>query len=448
MRLSKNQFISVAALMLFVLTLPLTGVCADNDGVADSDILIRTAIKPPANIVVGQRVILQVDVLAADGWAQIKDVRDFSVDGVQAVRYGSQGTRLNETIQGRAFSGQRYELSLFPWQAGTISVPSIPVAVEVSRWGDNGGKTSQRLQTPQAAFAVNTPPGAEGIQGLISTPDLKAVQRWVPEQQNFKVGEAIKRTIEFSGRDISGMAFTPLRFDATEMVSVYAAQPRVDDRFERGTLSGTRVETVTYVFTMEGTVELPEIVVPWWDIDQNELKQAVLPALTLEITPSPMATTAESDRAASKNSRTLSRWMAAALAVLALIVILTIRFRDRFRHAWGQWQQTRLEDEHCYFRQFVKVARSNDPNATYNRLMRWLDRIHNGPEAARLDEFLRHYGDEASLIETDRLQQALDKANSGWAGKPLVASMRLARRRWRQIESTTPADLSLPPLNP
>ena len=266
MRLSKNQFIAIAALMIFVLTLPLTGICADNDGVADSDILIRTAIKPPANIVVGQRVILQVDVLAADGWAQLKNVRDFSVDGAQVVRYASQGTRLNETIQGRAFSGQRYDLSLFPWHDGTINVPSIPVEVEVSRWGSTDGKGSQRLQTPQVAFEVNTPPGAEGIQGLISTPELRALQQWVPEQQKFKVGEAIKRTIELSGRDISGMAFTPLRFDATEMVSVYAAQPRVDDRFERGTLSGTRVETVTYVFTMEGTVELPEIVVPWWDI--------------------------------------------------------------------------------------------------------------------------------------------------------------------------------------
>ena len=448
MRLSKNQFISLAALMLFVLTLPLTGVCADNDGVADSDILIRTAIKPPANIVVGQRVILQVGVLAADGWAQIKNVRDFSVEGAQVVRYGSQGARLNETIQGRAFSGQRYDLSLFPWRTGTIKVPSIAVEVEVSRWGSDGGKASQRLETPQATFEVNTPPGAEGIQGLISTPDLKAAQRWAPEQQDFKVGDAIKRTIELSGRDLSGMAFTPLQFESTDMVSVYAAEPRVDDRFDRGNLSGTRVETVTYVFTREGAVELPEIVVPWWDTDQNKLKQAVLPALKLEIAPSPTAATGATNGVALEGPRTLPRWMASVLAILALLLILAILFRDRLYGTWRQWQQAHVEDERHDFRQFAKAARSNDPNTTYNRLMRWLDRIHEGPGAARLDDFLRHYGDKAALKEADRLQQALGKTGTGWSGNPLIATMRVARRRWHQAKNIKQADLSLPPLNP
>jgi hypothetical protein len=434
--------------MLFALALPLTGICADDAADTDANILIRTAVKPPTKIVIGQRVILQVDVLAADGWAQIKDVRDFSVAGAQVVRYASQGTRLNETIHGRAFSGQRYELSLFPWQAGTISLPSIPVVVEVSRWGSDAGKTTQRLKTPQAAFEVNTPPGAEGIKGLISTPSLEAVQHWVPEQKKFKLGEAIKRTIELSGRDISGMAFTPLDFESTDMVSIYAAEPRVDDRFDRGTLRGTRVESVTYVFTREGAVELPEIVVPWWDIDQNELKQAVLPALTLEIASSPMATAVETDGAATESSRALSRLMVAALTALVLLLILVIIFHDRLQGAWTQWQQTRREDEHYYFRQFARAARSDEPDAVYNHLMRWLDRIHDGPGAARLDEFLSHYGDEAALNEMNRLQQALYKANSGWSGKPLVAAMRLARRRWRQTKSPKQVDLALPPLNP
>ncbi len=125
-------FSLIGILFLFLLISTGAGLCADDAPDTSSGILIRTEVRPKENIVVGQQVILQVDVLAPDGWAQIKGVRDFSVEGTQVVRYETQGTRLNETIQGQAFTGQRYELSLFPRRDGIVTVPSIPVEVEVS----------------------------------------------------------------------------------------------------------------------------------------------------------------------------------------------------------------------------------------------------------------------------------------------------------------------------
>ena len=442
-------FYSIATIFFFAIALPGAELCADDATDTTSSILIRTEAKPKDNIVVGQRVILQVDVLAPDGWAQIKGVRDFSVEGTQVVRYESQGTRLSETIQGRAFTGQRYELSLFPRRDGIVTVPSIPVEVEVSRWGSKDGKQSKWVQTPEVTFQVRVPPGAEGVQGLISTPGLTATQKWEPEQQKFKVGETIKRTIELSGRDISGMAFTPLHFKSIEMVSVYPAEPRVDDRFDRGTLSGKRVETVTYVFAGEGTVELAEIVIPWWDIDMKKLQQAVLPALKLEIDPSPMATRGETgSETAQGQTKFLPRWLVIALIALAALLVLAAFYHRRILSWWTQWQQARREQEDFYLKQFAKMARSNDPKAAFNSLMHWLDRIHPGPGAARLDEFLQRYGDKKSLVEADRLEQALSKGSTGWSGKPLVEAMNTARQNWRKTQQTGEAVMSLPPLNP
>ena len=442
-------FYSITTFLFFALVLPVAGLCEDKAGDTSSGILIRTEVMPKKNIVVGQRVILQVDVLAPDGWAQIKDVRDFSVEGTQVVRYESQGTRLNETIQGRAFTGQRYELSLFPRRDGPVTVSSIPVEVEVSRWGSKDGKQSERVQTPEVTFQVKVPPGAEGVQGLISTPGLTVTQKWEPEQQKFMVGEAIKRTIELSGRDISGMAFTPFHFKSTEMVSVYPAEPKVDDRFDRGTLSGKRVETVTYIFAKEGKAELPEIVIPWWDIEQKKLQRTALPALKLEIAPSPMAASGKTGgETAQEQTRSLPRWLGIVLLVLAVLLVIAAFYRRRIHSWWTQQQQARREREDFYFKQFARTARSNDPKAAFNSLMRWLDRIHTGPGAARLDEFLQRYGDKQSLAEVDRLEQALSKGSPGWSGKPLVEVMSAARQNWRKTQQTREAVMSLPPLNP
>jgi hypothetical protein len=442
-------FSLIVILFLFLIIATAAGLCTENSSDTAADILIRAAVTPKENIVVGQRVILQVDVLAPDGWAQVKRVRDFSVEGAQVVRYESQGTRLNETIQGRAFSGQRYELSLFPLRDSTVTVPSILVEVEVSRWGSKSGKHSDRVRTPEVTFQARVPPGAEGVKGLISTPGLKATQKWEPQQQKFMVGEAIKRTIELSGRDISGMAFSPLHFEPTEMVSVYPAEPSVDDSFDRGTLTGKRIETVTYVFVKEGSVELPEIVTSWWDIDKKKLQQAVLPALELEISPSPAAVKGEIGSGTTQGSvRFLPRWLSITLIALAALLVLTAFFHKRILSWWKQWQKARCEREDFYFRQFTKTKRSNDPKAAFNSLMRWLDNIHTGRGAARLDEFLQRYGDEKSLAEADRLEQALNKGHAGWTGRPLVETIRAARRRWRKARRTGRGAINLPPLNP
>lgn len=98
---------------------------------ADTEpIIVRSAIENAnADVWVGQRVVLQVDVLARDGWAQIKSARDFEVPGAYVVRLQTQGTRLNETIAGVEYAGQRYELSLFAQKGGKITVPTIPIDV-------------------------------------------------------------------------------------------------------------------------------------------------------------------------------------------------------------------------------------------------------------------------------------------------------------------------------
>jgi len=187
-------------LFFFGLWIPAPAHAADTE-----PIVVRSAIENAnADVWVGQRVVLQVDVLARDGWAQIKSVRDFEVPGAYVVRLQAQGTRLNETIAGVEYAGQRYELSLFAQKGGKITVPAIPIDVEISRWGDQAGTESHQLKTPAFAFDVKIPPGADNLQGIISTTELKARQEWAPQSREFRVGDAFKRTIVLSAADISG----------------------------------------------------------------------------------------------------------------------------------------------------------------------------------------------------------------------------------------------------
>lgn len=415
-------------------------------------IILRTSVEPDEEIWVGQRVILQVDVLVQDGWAKIKRARDFEVPGAFVVRLQTQGNRLEETIEGRTYSGQRYELSLFPQRGGTISVPSVPVEVEVKRWGTPAGDIVEHVKTPPVEFLVNVPPGAENIPELISTTKLEAEQQWEPDAQEFKVGDGTKRTVLLSGPDISGMAFTPLTFPPTDGLGIYPGEPSVDDHYERGMLTGKRTETVTYMFEREGSYELPEIVIPWWDMKNRDVKRAVLPALKLTVAPAPAGASMETGAVddAAPGRWKMPPWLMAVIIILLVVLGVLWRYRQTLRFRWQRWQHERSEAEKAYFQRFKEASRSGDPKKAVNDLMHWLDRIHSGTGAARLDQFLLDFGDREARIETDGLMQSLGAADGRkWNGEALAEHMSEARSRWwRAQRQKTVLSRMLPPLNP
>jgi len=394
---------------------------------AAEEIILRTAVMP-GEAWVGQKVVLHVDVLAKDGWAQLKKVTDAEVEGAYLLRLESQGTRLSETIDGDSYTGQRYDFMLFAQRDGKITIPPVPVDVEVKTWGADGGSRIERMSLPLVEFVARTPPGAQGIRGLISTGNLTARQDWDPETENPVVGDAIKRRITLRAEDVSGMAFAPMLHNEIDNLGIYPGEPTVEDKFARGDLTGTRVETVTYVVERAANFELPGIELSWWNIDTQELQHVVLPGLALQVTDGPAV-------ASQANAR--SSW--SVLIVLLVVVVALLVFGGRVLAGWTAWRQARNETEAAYFRRIRRSARSGDQKAVLRDTMRWLDRINNDSQVARLDLFMQKYGDS-------RASEAVpDQSESSTMA--FVSSLTVARKRWQQAQRGVISGNLLPDLN-
>ena len=383
--------------------------------IAADDIILRATVTPE-QAWVGQQLILHVDVLAKDGWAQLKKVSDAEVDGAYLLRLESQGTRLSETVAGDSYTGQRYEFMLFAQRGGKLTVPAMPVDVEIKTWGAGGGTRIERMSLPAIGFVALTPPGAEDIRGLISSGNFTANQTWEPKTENPAVGDAIKRTIRLRADDVSGMAFAPMRYSEIEGLGIYPGEATVDDKFARGDLSGTRVETVTYVFELAGSFEIPTVDLAWWDVNAEELQHIVLPGLSLLVSGG-LATEPEA------GEQPYTRLSRSTLLAIAIAVVVLFALGGRLRDRWSKWRNTRRESENMYFRRVRQSARSGNQKALLRDTMRWLDRINKNPRPARLDQFLMQYGDSQPQVTT------LDLDRPGIAAflKELVT----ARKRWQ-----------------
>jgi len=427
---------AVVAVLVIVLTV--TGAhAADN-------VILRTSVDPQ-QAWVGQRARLTIEVLGADGWAQIKDMGAIELSGAYVMQTESQGVRLSETIRGTSYTGQRYQLSVYCQRPGRLEIPALPVTVSVKQWGATPPETTRELETPATELICKTPPGAEDIRGLISTTRLEADQTWSAKPETAAPGDALTRTVRLSADDVSGMAFPPMQNPEIEGVATYPGQPSVADETNRGSLRGQREEAVTYVLEEPGTVVLPDIVLSWWDIGDGRLRRIELPGLEIEIVGETTIEEATIEAALEPlpQARDLARTILLIVPIAAFGVWLSAWLLRRLR----RWWIDRRESEPVFFQRVRKAIRGGDATEITASIALWLDRLNPGPKPARLDLFLDEYGDDATRAMALTLTERLADGEALIDGRVLAAGLQRARRRLLRARKFRRSREVLPPLN-
>jgi len=416
-----------------------------SSALAAGDIVLRSSVQPE-KAWVGQRIILQIDVLGSDGWTQITRFDDVEIPGAYLMRTDSQGTRLQETIDGTSYSGQRYEFSIYPQAAGAIEIPAISVEITTRAMGVDADTSVRQAQAPAVTILSNIPAGAENIRGLVSTTQLTAEQTWQSPDENPEVGDALQRTVSLQAVDVSGMAFTPLEHEDIPGVGIYPAQPTVEDTSNRGSLNGSRTEVVTYVFEQSGEVQIPDIEFSWWNLADSKLEHVVLPGHLIRVA----AGAGSASGAATLPEKQLKkRYLVPLVIMLLLLAYVLYFFRKALAKRWVTWRVARKESEKGYFQLVVKSIRSKKSAAALRNIMRWLDQINDASDPAQLDVFISRYGDTRAKKVVDQLLHSVAVNEQLADPAQLLDVLSTTRRNWRQARKQRLLSFKvLPGLNP
>jgi hypothetical protein len=291
------------------------------------------------------------------------------------------------------------------------------------------------------------PPGAERFPGLIAARELRVDQTWHPQPQKARVGDAFTRTVTLTAPDVPGMVFPPLPLSKVDGLAVYAKPPAVQDQVGRGELTGKRVETVTYLCERPGQFTIPALVIPWWDLKNQQLMQVTLPAVMLEVEPGPVQSTDATAPPEEVPERSGLWWALGAVLPFAAAMAVLWHKRRVLLAAWERRHVQRQASEAGLFAQLLDACRANDAKAAYNALLRWLDARHRGPDAATIEAFLISHPDTDLRRQVEMLQDSILGRATGWNGATLADALRRVRRQ-RADGSTAVGRGRLPPLNP
>jgi hypothetical protein len=284
---------------------------------------------------------------------------------------------------GRVYSVRERKYAIFPQEVGMLSIG--PAVYEAMIMPNRGFARQQRLRSDvlelEVLPAVPPPPELSGAVWLPAT-RLEIAETWSDGGIVFEQGVPQTRTLEVVADGLLETQLPELRFGATEGLRQYSDQPELNRVVTADGIEAHRTERFAVIAQEPGSITLPTVELPWFDIETGSWEIARLEGRSVEVTPGPDVTVADepSDGSgtAAPSGATDAGWWPALSGVLALGWLLTAAAwaysSRRGRQRTSASPAPRLQTARSLLRQLNAACRVHDPERARDLLLAWAGR--------------------------------------------------------------------------
>ena len=334
--------------------------------------------------------------------------------------------------------------------------------------GDLGalsGASGRPVRRTTEALQIEVLPRPADFPGQTWLPATRVEieESWSVPPESLKAGESATRTLRIVGAGLQGAQLPPIATPELAGLKFYPDQPAISETETGAGLTGVRVDSSALVPTQGGNWELPEIRIPWWDTDSEQVRYAVVPARRVSVTgggvgapeapvpvaSAPIAVTPEPSDFTFAGSNDGLWQVATAVAALGWLLTalawLWSRRREKPAIAGAAPENT---SESAAFKNLAAACAAGQPAQARQALIAWasarapkrpVTRLVDVPTALDVDaEQWR-----AALAELDAANYR--DGEGAWTGTTLLALVKEARNTGRRGASGDDSTLALYP---
>jgi len=397
-------------------------------------------------------------------------LREPIVSGVETLAELAGDERQYEAVlNGRAYNVIERVIALYPQESGEIQISPTRFEARVLRDGRiTGRKVFESGSHTINVLPIPAPPPEHPDAAWLPARDVQLSEDWSREPGEMEAGEPVTRHVTLSALGQIETQLPATRSPEVDGLNVYTDKPELRRTIEAGGIRGVRKDQYAIIGLSGGELELPEVRVPWWDIDAGEWKVASLPARTLTIkgaVPAPAATPAPVAQTADEPTQAAGEPAAQAVVAVndfwqrgtelfAILWLLTLAAwwwssrsaPSRRRKATEPEAPPAQKQQAAWLKAARKAATERDGAAVRNAVLEW-GRLE-WPDAAP-----RSIGELAERVSSplaDELRAlsaaSYSKDGGQWNGEALSSALRSVSviRGGQQASASDP----LPPLMP
>lgn len=241
------------------------------------------------NPYVGQQVTLNVR-LFYDLTLNRGSIETPQVDGLDVRKLGDDA-RYQSERDGRQYEVVEEHYAVIAQHAGRVVLPPVSFAGRVAAtnmFRGLGGffNTDEIVHASSApvTFEVRPRPASDVSGAWLPAREVQLSLRGLPANGRVQLGEPLTLTLT---ERATGLPFEALPTPTLPKLSgadVYPDQPRGTTSDDGNWLHGVRSRAFALVPQRSGPLTIPEITLRWWNVNDNRLDEASLPARTLTVT--------------------------------------------------------------------------------------------------------------------------------------------------------------------
>ncbi|MCB1920631.1 MAG: protein BatD [Candidatus Competibacteraceae bacterium] len=270
---------------------------------ATPDLFVETEVKPDAPYV-QQQVTYVVRIYYAVN-PRAPQLTDPTAANALIERLGDD--RQYQTQRGsRRYGVIERSYAIFPQSSGALTIESpifaaqIPDTRQSSHTNPFFGSGSSffgadpfnslfqatrpvQVRGQPAEINVKARPSQSGAGPWLPAENLTLDEAWSPDPPKFQVGEPVTRTLTLKARGLTGAQLPELPLPSQDDLKLYPDQPVTETQSDPTTVIGKREQKIAIVPTRPGDFVLPEIRIPWWDTQANQMREAVAPVRKITV---------------------------------------------------------------------------------------------------------------------------------------------------------------------
>ena len=214
----------------------------------------------------------------------------------------------SQIVNGKSIREIEFKYALFPQKSGILEVPAVRFngyyLTKEKRTDPFGSffnddlfiagfgmadvfATRNPVVLTTDPITVDVKPAAPENNGRWWLPaeNVKLYAEFTPSQKEYRVGEAINRTLYLTAAGVTDTQLPEINFAPADGLKQYPEKPQSLMKVQKGKVLAVEKIATVYIPEKAGAVTLPEISVDWFNVQTKKMQTATLPAVTLNITP-------------------------------------------------------------------------------------------------------------------------------------------------------------------
>lgn len=409
---------------------------------------------PQKEVIVGQPFYVKIIVYTPTWFTKAPDFGEYQVRNTFTLRT-QRPLGNTETIDGKRFTTLSYEYVVFPLKAGKLDLPPLSVDFESPLEGDYKGKPFH-VTTKGASIEILPIPNNDHNYSLFVANNISVSESWSNKFIDLKVGDVLERTIRISTNGTLANMIPPIAFDSLTWASTYSGKPSLSQTLDGKSLSSERMDKQTYLLEKEGTYEIPEIQIHYYNLNNRKWMSKTIASREIIVADNPdlyvlktlqdSLAMGEKSYSDTKSKTTLifglsiKRFLVLFAIICLTLIGLIILIKKLF--AWyKEYRVHYLASETHQFKLLIRAIKTQNPSQINDHLYQWLRKLDDKHPITTVNNLVNQIKNKElaeTVNEFHRLSFSSGSEGNQSLDKRILTSLdeqlRTARKKWNQLQ--------------